>query len=228
MALIVSEQSDWPAMITVAVIDDDPSIRRSLTRLLAASCYGARVFASAQEFLDCSDCDGVSCIISDLRMPGMNGLDLQQALRAKLPDVSILFISGHGSIPASVEAMKAGAVDFLVKPVSQKLLTDAIERAATRTQERKARSNEKGDLEQRYYTLTVREREVFALVAAGLLNKQVAAELGVALKTIKQHRGRVMDKMAADSFADLVRMAETLGLHSDVDLIRAKGRAASA
>lgn len=161
-------------------------------------------------------------------MPGMNGLDLQQALRAKLPDVSILFISGHGSIPASVEAMKAGAVDFLVKPVSQKLLTDAIERAATRTQERKARSNEKGDLEQRYYTLTVREREVFALVAAGLLNKQVAAELGVALKTIKQHRGRVMDKMAADSFADLVRMAETLGLHSDVDLIRAKGRAASA
>lgn len=211
-------------MITVAVIDDDPSIRQSLTRLLTASGYGVRAFASAQEFLDCPDCDGVACIVLDLQMPGMDGLELQQALRAKLPDVAILFVSGHGSIPASVEAIKAGAVDFLVKPVAPGALLGAIAQAVQRTDELKAHSGEKGELDLRYSTLTPREREVFALIAAGLLNKQVATELGVALKTVKQHRGQVMDKMAADSFADLVRMAETLGVRSSVDLAKAKGR----
>lgn len=214
-------------MLMVAIIDDDPSVRRSLARLLVSSGHEARVFASAQEFLNSADCDGVSCIVSDLRMPGMSGLQLQETLRARLPEVSIVFITGHGNVPSSVTAMKAGAVDFLEKPVKADQLIAALDRAIERTRSLKAHFTEIQNLKLRYETLTAREREVFALVAAGLLNKQVGAELGVAEKTIKQHRGRVMAKMGAESLADLVRMAKGFELQSTVDLSKARGRVLS-
>ena len=195
----------------VAVIDDDASLRKSLSRLLAAAGHQVRAFASAREFLDSTECETVSCVVSDLRMPGLDGLQLQDALRARIPHLSIIFITGYGAVTDSVRAMKAGAVDFLEKPVKAELLMEAIRRAVARSGEQKAAAAQIQELKIRYERLTPREREVMALVSAGLLNKQVAAELGTVEKTIKQHRGRIMDKMEAESLADLVLMAERLG-----------------
>lgn len=211
-------------MSIVAIIDDDASVLASLARLFASSGYKTRAFSSAQEFLDCPDVDGVACIVSDLQMPGITGLELQESLLQKLPAVSIVFVSGHGNIGASVAAMKAGAVDFLEKPVDAETLLAAVERATQRTQERKTNLAELGQLKNCFATLTPREREVFALIAAGLLNKQVGAHLGAAEKTIKQHRARVMDKMGAESLAQLVIMAERLGVRPVVDASKATGR----
>jgi FixJ family two-component response regulator len=158
-------------------------------------------------------------------MPGLDGLGFQQMLRTKLPHLSMVFITGHGDIPASVTAMKAGAVDFLEKPVKGAALLDAICRATERSRNLHAANAALVSLKIRYATLTPRECEVFSLVATGLLNKQVAAQLGVAEKTIKQHRGHVMDKMAAESLAELVVMAERLGVRSSgADFSRARGK----
>jgi FixJ family two-component response regulator len=209
----------------VAIIDDEASVRKSLARMLQAKGLVALAFPSAQEFLESPQSDVVSCVISDLRMPGLDGLGLQRRLHAKLPHLSMVFITGHGDIPASVSAMKAGAVDFLEKPVKGAALIDAIRRASERSFNLQAINAEIDAMKARYETLTPREREVFSLVAAGLLNKQVAAELGVAEKTIKQHRGHVVDKMAAQSLAELVLMAERLGVRpSGLDFAKARGK----
>ena len=196
-----------------------------MLRMLGAAGFEVVVFASATEFLAAQDLERISCVVSDLRMPGMDGLAVQQALQARLPHLSIVFITGHGDVPATVTAMKAGAVDFLEKPVKSKILLDAISRATERSRELLAESTELEETRIRYQRLTARESEVFALVAAGLLNKQIAAELGAAEKTIKQHRGRVMKKMEAESAADLVLMAERLGVRpAETDFSTAKGK----
>jgi FixJ family two-component response regulator len=209
----------------VAIIDDEESVRKSLVRMLRAKGLSALAFASAREFLDSPHIATVSCVVSDLRMPGLDGLGFQRMLRAQLPHLSVVFITGHGDIPASVTAMKGGAVDFLEKPVKGAALLDAIQRASERSFNLQTSNAEIDGLKARYETLTRREREVFSLVAAGLLNKQVAAELGVAEKTIKQHRGRVVDKMAAQSLAELVLMAERLGVRPSAnDFAKARGR----
>jgi FixJ family two-component response regulator len=209
----------------VAIIDDEESVRKSLVRMLQAKGLQVLAFPSAQKFLDTPQSRIVSCVVSDLRMPGLDGLGFRQMLRTKLPHLSMVFITGHGDIPASVTAMKAGAVDFLEKPVKGAALLDAICRATERSRNLQAANAALVSLKIRYATLTPRECEVFSLVAAGLLNKQVAAELGVAEKTIKQHRGHVMEKMAAESLAELVVMAERLGVRSSgADFSRARGK----
>jgi FixJ family two-component response regulator len=156
----------------------------------------------------------VDCAVTDIRMPGVDGLKLQQELGRISPHLSLVFLTGYGNIPISVEAMKEGAVDFLVKPVDRSALLDAIRRGAERSRMLKASRDEATVLERRYEEVTAREREVFALVTAGLLNRQVADQLGIAEKTVKVHRARVMEKMGAGSLADLVRMAERLGVRS--------------
>jgi FixJ family two-component response regulator len=211
--------------ISIAIIDDEDSLRRSLQRLLISFGHKAHTFASASEFLASSECETVACVISDLRMPGLDGLQLQEVLLQKLPHLSVVMITGHGDIPSSVIAMKAGAVDFLEKPVKAAALMEAVRQAIERSRKLKAAHAEVRHLQDRYEKLTRREREVFALVAVGLLNKQVAAELGAAEKTIKQHRQKVMIKMEAGSLADLVLMAERIGARpSEADFSEAKRR----
>ncbi|HTY55527.1 MAG TPA: response regulator [Candidatus Binataceae bacterium] len=208
----------------IAIIDDDASIRRSLARMLKGTGVEARAFASAQEFLAASSLESIACVVSDLRMPGINGLELQRILHERLPHLSMVFITGHGNVTASVAAMKSGAVDFLEKPANSAALLEAIKQAIDRSRSLITSSNEIETLKARQRRLTVRENQVFGLVAAGLLNKQIAAELGTSEKTIKQHRGRVMTKMEADSFAELVLMAERLGVRAaDIDFAKARG-----
>jgi RNA polymerase sigma factor (sigma-70 family) len=196
----------------VAIVDDDSAIRTALARVVTSAGYSAHTFASAQEFLASPASRRVRCLVLDLLMPEMDGLHLQQTLRDEIPHLSVVFLSGQADVASSVNAMKAGAVDFLEKPVRAKVLLEAIERSIQRTDQSRIAHAAIEDLKMRTETLTAREREVFALVSAGLPNKQVAAELGASEKTIKQHRGRVMRKMRADSLADLVVMAETLGV----------------
>jgi FixJ family two-component response regulator len=212
----------------VAIIDDDESVRRALARLVRAAGHEVTAFASATEFLASPGTEAAACVVSDLRMPEVNGLQLQEALRSKIPSVSMVFITGHGDIPATVSAMKAGAVDFLEKPVKGSVLLEAIGRAIERSNQLKAVSAEIDQLQVRYEQLTPREREVCALVSAGLLNKQVGAELAVTEKTVKEHRGRVMRKMKAESLADLVMMAERLGIRpADASFAAARGKLSS-
>ncbi len=209
---------------TIALVDDDESIRRALERMLAGAGLQVNSFRSASEFLCAAGCDDVSCVISDLRMPDVDGLQLQSALAERMPHLAIVFITGHADVPAVTRAMKSGAIDFLEKPVKRAELLEAIGRAAQRSHAAKTAAEELAALKRRYARLTAREREVFALVAAGLPNKQVATELGAAEKTIKQHRGVVMNKMQADSLADLVLMADRLGVRaSGTSLTRARG-----
>ena len=208
----------------VAIIDDDESIRKALVRMLGAAGLEVLAFSSAKEFLAVVESEHVSCVVSDLRMPEIDGLHLQTALAERKPDVALVFVTGHGDVPSTVQAMKSGAVDFLEKPVRRADLLEAIARATQRTHRAEAAAVSLNFLKQRYAKLTPRERQVFALVTAGLLNKQIAAELGNAEKTTKQHRGAVMVKMQADSLADLVLMAEHLGVRpSRADFSRAKG-----
>jgi FixJ family two-component response regulator len=196
----------------VAIIDDDEATLRALARLAKSAGMEATTFAAAQEFLDDPRRDDTDCVVTDVRMPGLDGLRLQERLQEALPDLAVVFLTGHGKVASSVRAMKAGAVDFLEKPVGEDSLLAAIAYAAERTKEARAARLELKNLQQLFGRLTPREREVFGLVTAGLLNKQVGAKLGTAEKTVKVHRARVLEKMKAKSLADLVRMAQRLGI----------------
>lgn len=200
------------AAAVVFVVDDDASVRKSLTRLISEAGYTVQTFASAREFLARAPSAGPSCVVLDVRMPGLTGLDLQQTLAGAAHEIPIIFITGHGDVSMSVKAMKAGAVDFLTKPFAGKDLLEAIQRAVTKdTQDIRAEARA-DDIRERVKLLTPRESQVFALVVTGMLNKQIAAELGVGEKTIKVHRARVMDKMRAGSLAELVRLADGAGI----------------
>jgi FixJ family two-component response regulator len=202
---------------TVYVVDDDASVRRALSRLLASAGYTVDVFASAGEFLAHGQGHDIpGCVVLDMQMPGLSGLDLQKELKAFMPPIPIIFISGHGDISTSVRAMKEGAVDFLTKPLDDQSLLSVVGQAIARNVEARERYSELQELQRRAATLTPQEHKVMALVVRGLMNKQVAGELGIAEKTIKVHRGRVIEKMQVDSLAELVRAAEKLGMFSSV------------
>jgi len=194
----------------VFVVDDDPLVRDSVADLLCSAGFTVRTFGSATEFMQSKRPDVPACLILDVELPGLSGLDLQTELMKSGVEMPIIFLTGHGDIPISVRAMKAGAVEFLTKPFHQQPLFDGVAEALSRDRELREHRSETLDLRTRLGTLTPREREVFALVVTGLLNMHVAGELGTTELTIKAHRGRVMRKMAAGSLADLVRMAQKL------------------
>ena len=199
----------------VYVVDDEPAVSISLKRLLRSVGLEARTYASAQEFLRSERPDAPGCLILDVRLPGLSGLDLQQELTAEKIDLPVIFITGHGDIPMSVRAMKAGAVEFLTKPFREQDLLEAIQRGIEQNRVTRMHNSEMRILQRRYASLTPREREVFPRVTSGLLNKQIAAQLGASEKTIKVHRGQVMQKMKAESLAHLIEMAQKLRLSSN-------------
>jgi RNA polymerase sigma factor (sigma-70 family) len=198
----------------VFVVDDDESVRTALKRLLKSADHKVITFSSAEEFFDHDHRFDVSgCLVLDIRMPGLSGLELQDQMAAAGINIPIIFITGHGNVPASVRAMKAGAVDFLEKPFDDLALLDAIHRAIAKDTRAKQAQAKIREINQRVASLTPREQEVFTLVVTGMLNKQIAFELGITESTIKVHRAQVMQKMSAESFADLVRLAEKAGVH---------------
>jgi FixJ family two-component response regulator len=201
----------------IAIVDDDPSVREGLESLIRSAGWRVETFASAQEFLARPRADEPCCLILDLQLPGLSGLDLQKRMAEVELEIPIVFLTGHGDIPASVQAMKAGAVEFLTKPFDEEELLQAIREALERDGRDRQRRAEISELRGRYELLTAREQEVMQQVVAGLLNKQVAGELNITEFTVKVHRGQVMRKMGADSLADLVRMAEKLGIRSRKD-----------
>ena len=199
---------------TVFVVDDDPSVRTAVKRLLASVGLACETFQNAAEFLTRAERGVSGCLVLDVRMPGASGLDLQRVLNQAGTDLPIIFVTAHADVPLTVRAMKAGALEVLTKPFDDQALLDAVYHAIEQERVRSHDRDELHRLRERFDTLTAREREVMALVATGLLNKQIAGELGTAEKTIKVHRAQVMHKMEADSLADLVRMADRLGLSS--------------
>ncbi|PWU11932.1 MAG: DNA-binding response regulator [Terriglobia bacterium] len=207
------KDSDAIAAI-VAIVDDDPSVRTGLERLIRSLGWKAETFASAQEFLDRPRTEAPSCLLLDLQLPGLSGLDLQKRIADAGLEIPIVFLTGHGNIPISVKAMKAGAVEFLTKPVEEEDLLRAIQEAIERDRRTREENADKQELQRRYESLTTREKEIMRQVISGLLNKQIAGELKITEDTVKFHRGHIMRKMQADSLADLVRMAENLGIRS--------------
>jgi FixJ family two-component response regulator len=209
-----AQNSDIPETPTVLIVDDDTSLREALSSLFRSVGLDAKLFASAPELLNSKLPEGPCCFVLDIRLPGLSGLDFQNQLAKANIHIPIIMMTGHGDIPMSVRAMKAGAVDFLTKPFRDQEMLDAVAQAIER--DRKRRESEKALSEPRrlFESLTAREREIMTHVTAGLMNKQVAAELGLSEITVKIHRGHVMKKMGVRSLADLVRMAEVLGLHS--------------
>ena len=202
----------------ILVVDDDVSVREALEGLIRSAGLRVESFASAQEFLARPPADAPGCLVLDVRLPGLSGLDLQKRLAEINLEIPIIFITGHGDIPTSVQAMKAGAVEFLTKPLADRDLLDAIQQAVKRDRAGRQRQAEIRELHRRYQSLTPREREVMQRVVSGLLNKQIAAELGISEITVKAHRGQVMRKMRADSLPNLVTMSETLGIRRAIKL----------
>jgi FixJ family two-component response regulator len=201
----------------IFVIDDDFDVRESLGALFGSVGLQTKLFNSASEFLQSKPPDQVSCLILDIRLPGLSGLDFQAELARARVTIPIIFITGHGDIPMTVKAMKAGAVEFLTKPFREQDLLDAVNLALNRDRKRREEATQISDLRHKFETLSMREQEVMGLIAGGLMNKQAAAEIGVSEVTIKVHRHNVMKKLGARSLAELVRMADNLGLKSPSD-----------
>jgi FixJ family two-component response regulator len=200
----------------VFVVDDDVSVREALKNLLRSVGFKVETFASAQEFLSSKRPDAPGCLVLDIRLPGGSGLDLQHRLIGAKIQIPIIFISAHADVPMSVRAMKAGAVEFLTKPFRDQEILDAVHQAIERDRGERDRARETEAVRKRYNSLTSREQEVLALVVQGFANKQIGDELNISEPTVKMHRGRLMDKMGADSLPDLVRIAEKLGIPSQV------------
>jgi FixJ family two-component response regulator len=202
---------------TVFVVDDDPSVRKGISRLLASMGFRSETFRSAEAFLARERYEGVGCIVLDVRMPGLTGMNLQDELNKADYSMPIIFITGHGNIPMSVQAMKKGAADFLTKPFDDKELLQAVEKAIEKNRKAKAERAELEEILERMDRLTAREHEILRYVVTGMLNKQIALKLDIAEKTVKVHRGRIMEKLCVGSVAELVRFAEKAGIKSPED-----------
>jgi FixJ family two-component response regulator len=198
----------------VFVVDDDISVRESLELLIRSEGWQPEIFASAQEFLALPHATVPNCLVLDVSLPGLNGLELQSRVAAERPDMPIIFITGFGDVPLTVQAMKGGAIEFLTKPFRSEALLDAIRQALERSRRVRGEEADKRALRDRYTSLSIRERQVMTLVVSGMLNKQIASDLGISEITVKAHRGRMMRKMQADSLAGLVKMATTLRVAS--------------